>query len=430
MKNTPFFRLCPSLRKNYIYFMRRPHQKVLVKRIRGHGFPQIPKIATLSRRVGKGETDGQDGAIWLAGLVLLLVATGARERWALTRSRPIENCRASVGRAFVQAVHARRHGPRRLPRKGLKPMVRACVLKALNAANGRANVPVAVPKEQGPSAEIAKQAEALPTEFVAPPRTITDITAILDSEKPDPAKIAKLQSRGRRRRSRQGSPSELVRFYYDRGNARARLGRLREAMPTPRRPSRPGRGAVDPNLLGRLEQFAGIAIFCRRAIRKRRWRFSSANSVTPTPRAPRATCSAATGKISRILIQMGDLAQAEAYLQRNLELIQEARTSGMPGWRESYAGRGQSWEADVEHDRAIIFEARGQYPAGRESLPAGRTAARASMESLLKTAKTRRRCRSSCEPPIRWCSTPRAWRPSRAALPRRKPTRGARCWRG
>ena len=62
-------------------------------------------------------------------------------------------------------------------------------MKALNTANGRANVPVAMPTEQGPSAEIEQQAEALPATFVAPPRTITDITAILDSEKPDPAKI-------------------------------------------------------------------------------------------------------------------------------------------------------------------------------------------------------------------------------------------------
>ena len=66
-------------------------------------------------------------------------------------------------------------------------------------------------------------------------------------------------------------------------------------------------------------------------------------------------------QISDILIKMGDLPQAEAYLQRNLALIQEARTSGMPGWRSSYAVRGQSWEADVELHRAIMFEARGEY---------------------------------------------------------------------
>ena len=52
-------------------------------------------------------------------------------------------------------------------------------------ANGRANVAVAVPTE----AEPAAPANALPVGFVAPPRTIADITAILDSEKPDVKKV-------------------------------------------------------------------------------------------------------------------------------------------------------------------------------------------------------------------------------------------------
>ena len=58
---------------------------------------------------------------------------------------------------------------------------------------------------------------------------------------------------------------------------------------------------------------------------------------------------------------MGDIPQADAYLRRSLTLMHEARTSGMPAWRESYALLGQSWEADLETHRAIIFEARGQF---------------------------------------------------------------------
>ena len=48
-------------------------------------------------------------------------------------------------------------------------------------------------------------------------------------------------------------------------------------------------------------------------------------------KAPRATPSARNRQISNVLVQMGDVAQAEAYLRRNLALIQEARTSGLPG---------------------------------------------------------------------------------------------------
>ncbi len=75
------------------------------------------------------------------------------------------------------------------------PKVRECVIAALNKANGRANIAVEAPKEQAPSADIEKQAEALPTTFVAPPRTITDITTLLDSEKPDPAKVGAMAQR-------------------------------------------------------------------------------------------------------------------------------------------------------------------------------------------------------------------------------------------
>ncbi len=48
-------------------------------------------------------------------------------------------------------------------------------------------------------------------------------------------------------------------------------------------------------------------------------------------------------QVASIHLQMGDVAQAEAYLRKNVALIVEARTSGLPGWRASYPGMGQSW---------------------------------------------------------------------------------------
>ena len=71
------------------------------------------------------------------------------------------------------------------------PQVKACVMAALNAANGRANVAVAIPTEAAPKVPAGS---ALPAGFVAPPRTITDITAILDSEKPDLKTIEELKA--------------------------------------------------------------------------------------------------------------------------------------------------------------------------------------------------------------------------------------------
>ena len=48
-------------------------------------------------------------------------------------------------------------------------------------------------------------------------------------------------------------------------------------------------------------------------------------------------------------------------MRQSLALLQEARTSGMPGWRTAYNQKGRSWEGDVEAIRATIFEARGQF---------------------------------------------------------------------
>jgi hypothetical protein len=104
--------------------------------------------------------------------VLTLIATSPAG--ALTKEQALENCKNSVGREIVQAC-MRGGGDFASCRNKATPRVKSCVASALNAAHGRANVAVPLPKEQGPSADLAKRAAARPTNFVAPPRTINDI---------------------------------------------------------------------------------------------------------------------------------------------------------------------------------------------------------------------------------------------------------------
>ena len=325
------------------------------------------------------------GKFRLAGLVLGLAFAGSQHASALTKEEAIENCRASVGRPIVQACMAgNRNGDREACRALATPKVRACVIAALNAANGRANVPVAAPTEQAPSADIAKQAAALPTGFVAPPRTITDITAILDSEKPDPAQIAKLRAEADAPVPSKGSRQELARFYYQRGNARAKLGQLKEAIADAEKAIETARGAVDANLMGRLEQFAGLQYSAAGDPKRALEIFQRQIRDTNVPGA-KGYLFGGHRHISSILIQMGDIAQAETYLRRSLNLIQEARTSGLPGWRTSYATKGQSWEADVEFNRAVIFEARGQFREAENSYRLAEQRRRASIKGILSS---------------------------------------------
>ena len=66
--------------------------------------------------------------------------------------------------------------------------------------------------------------------FTPPPRSIADITAILDREKPDPAKIAEAKQRADAQPPSGASDVELQKFYSSRGEAADNLGRSQQAI--------------------------------------------------------------------------------------------------------------------------------------------------------------------------------------------------------
>ncbi|MDA9453625.1 hypothetical protein XI00_04865 [Bradyrhizobium sp. CCBAU 21359] len=313
-------------------------------------------------------------------MILSCVLIGsASSATALTMEAAIGSCRIKVGRPIVQAC-MQAGGDFGGCRARATPPVRACVMAALKSANGRANVAVEVPAEVAP--KLAPGAP-LPAGFIAPPRTISDITAILDSEKPDLKVIEKLRSAAEVSPTGKESPQKLAQFYFDRGNARAQLGRLDQSIADANKAVEAGRGAADPRMMGRLMQFAGQQYLASGEPRK---------ALEIYQRQLRDIANAAGGKgyqfnanrqVAGILIQMGDIAQAEAYLRRSLSAIQEARTSGHPAWRAAYARFGQSWEAEVEFTRAMIFEARGQFSEAEASYRATEQRKRASIKELL-----------------------------------------------
>src|SRR5262245_35213166 len=131
-------------------------------------------------------------------VALLVVAAflGIAPASALTEEQARQQCREAVGHPIVQnCLGPKRKGitdaEREACRAKARPAVSACMHKALNAAQGRANVPVAMPTE---IKALVPESEMLPAAFVAPPRTIGDIAAILDAEKPDRMKIEILKT--------------------------------------------------------------------------------------------------------------------------------------------------------------------------------------------------------------------------------------------
>src|ERR1700748_1502869 len=131
---------------------------------------------------------------FIASLAVAATATGA---FALSKEQAIANCRESVGRPIVMAcMHGSGGGEAHFARcrETAIPKVKACVIAALNAANGRANVPIEMYKNGKPKEEAVAPGNALRAGYAPRPRTIGDIAAILDGEKPDPAVLAKLKA--------------------------------------------------------------------------------------------------------------------------------------------------------------------------------------------------------------------------------------------
>src|SRR5581483_1382758 len=73
---------------------------------------------------------------------------------------------------------------------------------------------------------LAVSASAVAQTFAPPPRSIADITAVLDSEKPDPAKLARYVAQADAQVPAGASPVQLAAFYRDRSVAASQLGRI------------------------------------------------------------------------------------------------------------------------------------------------------------------------------------------------------------
>ena len=280
------------------------------------------------------------------------------QAFALTKEAAIERCRMTVGRPIVMDCMRGGGGDLEACRAKASPKVRACVMSSMQAANGRANVAVALPTEAAPKLPAG---QAVAAGFVAPPRTIADIAAILDSEKPDVAKIQQLKAEAGASPTGNESRAELAQFHFNRANARAQLGLLADTIADANKAIEVGRGAVSANMLGRLIQLAGLQYASAGDPKKAFELFQRQLKEVGTQVGSKGYQFGANRQIAGFLMQMGDLAQAEAYLRRNDALIKEARTSGLPGWRSAYIIWGHSWEADVELGHAMLYEARGQF---------------------------------------------------------------------
>lgn len=260
------------------------------------------------------------------------------------------------------------------------PLVRPCVMREEQKQAAGVAAPAA-PKEDIPNAAAGAVAAPLQPVFVAPPRTIADITAILDSEKPDAAKIAKRKADAEMSPPKNASASALAQFYYDRGNARALLARNKDALADGLAALAVAKGGIEPRQLVRLRQFVGLQY---RALGDPKNSLAMFDLIVRQADQPglRGSLINALANMVRTVVSMGDINQASAFAGRVEQLVQEARGSPNPNWRAAYAIYGHSWEAEADGIRGIMFNARGQYAEAESAYRRAEAFRRASLKDL------------------------------------------------
>ena len=184
----------------------------------------------------------------------------------------------------------------------------------------------------------------------APPRNISEVTAILDQEKPDPSRAAKNKAAAD---SAPPAGGALGQFYYGRAQARAALGRNEEAIADCQQAISLGgdfRTEVSRymQLLAQQYRIAGNlkgSIEIELAIAKK---------IEET-RAGKGQLFGNNYRIVSSYLTLGDLRQAEIYVNKNVALLAESKS-----WPNVDMFRS-SFEASVENGRARLLQAQGKY---------------------------------------------------------------------
>lgn len=201
-------------------------------------------------------------------------------------------------------------------------------------------------------------ARAQSIKLLAPPRTIADITEILDRVKPDPARIEGLRSKASAQPPAQASNSELGQFYLSRAFSKSEMGLFREAISDSQLALKYLQD--DRRREGRAKQLIALQY----------------NFVGDYPNAIKSWLDLIETKnvetnykfngyrnIEQNYIAMGNLPEAEVYLRRSESLLEYVRQPGSltnekPPWLPI---NSEFAEFEVIMSRALLDQARGSF---------------------------------------------------------------------
>ncbi len=282
----------------------------------------------------------------IAGAAVLLVA--AAPAFAANPGQFLEGCRNSVGKPIVVACMRAGGGSPEACRERAKPKVIACVQAAVARS-----LPKQAPAKAEEAPTAADIARVAPTSLVAPPRTVSDVTAILDQQKPDRARAEQLQAAADAPVPDNLKPLQLAEFYYKRGQARSQLGRNEEALADAELAVTNSKGADYLTVASRYEQF-----LMRRlgdAGQHKRAREIASRQLAAFSTKGKGRLFVLNFGALNVAIRSGDINAAESYAARNRALLAESRR-----W-PVFPIYGASWQANVADGDARVAEARGLY---------------------------------------------------------------------
>ncbi|MSP75373.1 MAG: CHAT domain-containing protein [Rhodospirillaceae bacterium] len=205
-----------------------------------------------------------------------------------------------------------------------------------------------------PAGSISAQAQTPPA-AARPPRSIVDITAVLDQQKPNPDLIARRQQAAAAEPPATATGNALAQFYFKRAQAHADLGRPAEAIADA---DRAAENVARPSRLAFIiDQFiVGQNAVNNEPTKSLRVLMDPARSFAGAPASVRLSMLRQTG---RVLMTQGDMAAAEANLKTMETVLAEARSKASVEDLELF---GSQWQANLDWARgSYFFFARGDW---------------------------------------------------------------------
>jgi CHAT domain-containing protein len=188
--------------------------------------------------------------------------------------------------------------------------------------------------------------------FVSPPRTIADITAILDREKPDAARAAKMRAEADAPVPNTRDDGALAHFYFSRAEARALVGRTRDAIADCEKAIELGGGfSTEESRYHQFlsNQYSALGDF-RRVIE-----INQALARNLENANQKGGLFAINLRIVGAFLSLDDLKQAEAYVRKSQSLLKQSKA-----WKNRDT-HGTFFEAYTEAPNADLLFRRGRY---------------------------------------------------------------------